>query len=195
MLPQHGLTSGARSMPGIRTNEPWAAEAEHKFNHYTTGLVPTQSFSTGTTLRSTALENKVNSEGKRVLWIPNTFVLLRCHWTSYFCLSHNPRKTANASIVFNESAHPSLYFLESWHHIYMLCCAERISETEALGLHFLGGRYLVRDGWCPAEGDGPGTWTEQDCGALESRQYLMTDRPLIREIFIRCLLWAGPCSR
>ena len=27
-LPQHGLLSGAVSTPGIRTGEPWAAEAE-----------------------------------------------------------------------------------------------------------------------------------------------------------------------
>ena len=28
-LPQHGLPSSAVSAPGIRTGEPWAAEAEH----------------------------------------------------------------------------------------------------------------------------------------------------------------------
>ena len=28
MLPQHGLTCGARSAPGIQTQEPWAAKVE-----------------------------------------------------------------------------------------------------------------------------------------------------------------------
>ena len=40
----------------------------------------------------------------------------------------------------------------------------------------------VRDGWCPAGGDTPGTWLEQDSEALESPYhkvwpYFMTDSP------------------
>ena len=37
MLPQHGLMSGARSMAGIQTHEPWAGEAE-RVNLTTTPL-------------------------------------------------------------------------------------------------------------------------------------------------------------
>lgn len=40
----------------------------------------------------------------------------------------------------------------------------------------------MRDEWGPADGDRPRTGVEQERRALESRPYLMTDRPIIWQI-------------